>query len=159
MTFSRFFFLMSQGSLNPRIRLLWQKLCPVAHAHTHRQTRKWILSTPFQGFRTFFFNLSSRIGPISNKNNFTLWPISQLFRFTSIHLQGENIIYCTLKWYSSQSRDFTKCVKCQDDIQLIICFGENGLLVASKLQHRKEEKTPYKKWQLTVLTSCTSHFV
>ena len=36
------FFLMSQGSFNPKIRFLDQKVCPVArpqtHRHTHRQT-------------------------------------------------------------------------------------------------------------------------
>ena len=30
---------------------------------TDRHTRKWILRAPFQGFRTFSFNLTSRIGP------------------------------------------------------------------------------------------------
>ena len=29
---------MSQGSLNPKIRFLGQKLCPVAHSHTHTYT-------------------------------------------------------------------------------------------------------------------------
>ena len=31
----------SQGSFNPQIRFLGQKMCPVARGHTsHRQTRK-----------------------------------------------------------------------------------------------------------------------
>ena len=42
------FFLMSQGSFNPNIRFLGQKVCPVAC--THRQT-EWLLWAPFQGFR------------------------------------------------------------------------------------------------------------
>ena len=33
---------------------------------TNRQTRKWLLWAPFQGFRSFSFNLSSRIGPTNN---------------------------------------------------------------------------------------------
>ena len=37
---------------------------PRTHRQTHRQTRKWLLWAPFQGFRSFSFNLSSRIGPI-----------------------------------------------------------------------------------------------
>ena len=55
------FFLMSQGSLNPKIRFLAQKMYSVA---IDTQTRKWLLRAPFQGFRSFSFNLSSRIGPI-----------------------------------------------------------------------------------------------
>ena len=55
---------MSQGSFSPKIRFLYQKVCSVVRVQTHRQTRKWILRAPFQGFRIFSFNLSSRIGPI-----------------------------------------------------------------------------------------------
>ena len=33
----KFFFLMSQGSLNPKIWFLGQKVCPVACLQTHRQ--------------------------------------------------------------------------------------------------------------------------
>ena len=58
---------MSQGSFNPKIRFLGQKVCSVARLQTHiqtdRHTRKWLLRAPFQGFRSFAFNLSSRIGP------------------------------------------------------------------------------------------------
>ena len=32
------FFLMSQGSLNPKIRFLGQKVCPVAHSHMDAPT-------------------------------------------------------------------------------------------------------------------------
>ena len=32
------FFLMSQGSLNPKIKLLVQNVCPVARSHTDTQT-------------------------------------------------------------------------------------------------------------------------
>ena len=32
------FFLMSQGSLNPKIRFLGQKMCSAARGRTHRQT-------------------------------------------------------------------------------------------------------------------------
>ena len=32
------FFLMSQGSLNPKIRFLGQKVCPVTWLHTDKQT-------------------------------------------------------------------------------------------------------------------------
>ena len=32
------FFLMYQGSLNPKIRFLGQKMCSVARLQTHRQT-------------------------------------------------------------------------------------------------------------------------
>ena len=57
---------MSQGSLNPKIRLLGQKVYAVARSHTHTHTQtEWLLRAPFQGFRIFSFNLSSRIGPIN----------------------------------------------------------------------------------------------
>ena len=59
------FFLMSQGSLDPKIRFLCQKVCSVARVQTDTQTRKWIQRTSFQGFRNFSFNLSSRIGSIN----------------------------------------------------------------------------------------------
>ena len=66
------FFLMSQGSLDPKIRFLGQKLWSVARVRrnrhtdrqTDRQTRKWKQRAPFHGFRSFSFNLSSMIGPI-----------------------------------------------------------------------------------------------
>ena len=60
------FFLMSQGSFNPKISFLGQKVCSVARLHTDRQTdtqTEWLLRTPFQGFMIFSFSLSSRIGP------------------------------------------------------------------------------------------------
>ena len=64
---------MSQGSLDPKIRFIGQKVCSVARVqtdrHTDRQTRKWIQRTPFQGFRNFSFNLSSRIGPKMREND------------------------------------------------------------------------------------------
>ena len=55
---------MSQGSFNPKIRFLCQKMWHVARAHTdrhtdrhtnrHTDTRKvWLLWAPFQGFRIF----------------------------------------------------------------------------------------------------------
>ena len=34
------FFLMSQGSLDPKIRFIGQKVCSVASVQTHRQTDK-----------------------------------------------------------------------------------------------------------------------
>jgi len=66
------FFLMSQGSFNPKIRFLSQKVCPLARGQadtqTDRHTRKWLLWAPFQTFRSFSFNLSSSIGPM-------IWPL------------------------------------------------------------------------------------
>ena len=44
------FFLMSQGSLNPKIRFLGQKVWPVACAQTHRVTTEGTIS----GFQDFF---------------------------------------------------------------------------------------------------------
>ena len=54
---------MSQGSLNPKIRFLRLKVCPVARSQTDTE---WLLMRAvFQSFRIFSFSLSSRIGPIS----------------------------------------------------------------------------------------------
>ena len=73
---------MSQGSLDPKIRFLGQKLWSVARVRrnrqtdgqTDRQTRKWKQRAPFQGFRSFLFNLSSRIGPIHTIHRYKLTP-------------------------------------------------------------------------------------
>ena len=58
------FFLMSQGSLNPKIRFLGQKVWPVAcaqthrHTHTHRQTdrqtHRVTTEGTLSGFQDFF---------------------------------------------------------------------------------------------------------
>ena len=63
------FFLMSQGSLDPKIRFIGQKVCSVARVQTDTQTRKRIQMTPFQGFRNVSFNLSSMIGPINSQKD------------------------------------------------------------------------------------------
>ena len=70
-----FFFLMSQGSLNPKIRFLGQKLCSVArertdtHTDTHTDTKVAILGI-LSGLQEFSFNLSSRIGPKTTTTNY-----------------------------------------------------------------------------------------
>ena len=69
------FFLMSQGSLDPKIRFIGQKVCSVArvqtHRHTDRHTDRHTRKTPFQNFRNFSFNLSSRNGPITKDSKVT----------------------------------------------------------------------------------------
>ena len=52
------FFLMSQGSFNPKIRFLSQKVWTVARGHTDGRTHTKVKT---EGFRSFSFNLSSRI--------------------------------------------------------------------------------------------------
>ena len=54
------FFLMSQGSLNPKIRFLGQKACPAARPQTdtHTHTKVTTVGT-LAGFQDFSFNLSS----------------------------------------------------------------------------------------------------
>ena len=56
------------STFNPKIRFLGQKVCSVAPGQTDTHTRKWIQRKPFQGFRNFSFNLSSRIGPIKERD-------------------------------------------------------------------------------------------
>ena len=49
---------MSQGSLNPKIRFLGQKMCSVARRQTHRQTdthTKVTIVGTLSGFQEFFF--------------------------------------------------------------------------------------------------------
>ena len=53
------FFLMSQGSFNPKIRFLGQKVCSVARLHTHRHTdtqthTKVTTVGTLSGFQEFF---------------------------------------------------------------------------------------------------------
>ena len=57
------FFLMSQGSFNPKIRFLVEKVCPVACLQTDGQTDRVTTVGTLSGFQDFSFNLSSRIGP------------------------------------------------------------------------------------------------
>ena len=51
------FFLMSQGSFNPKIRCLGQKVCPVARPQTHTDTQthtKVTTEGTLSGFQDFF---------------------------------------------------------------------------------------------------------
>ena len=49
------FFLMSQGSFNPKIRFLGQKVCPVARGQTDGQTdTKVTTEGTLSGFQEFF---------------------------------------------------------------------------------------------------------
>ena len=49
------FFLMSQGSYNPNIRFLDQKVCPVARVRRHRQTHTKVTTVgTLSGFQEFF---------------------------------------------------------------------------------------------------------
>ena len=61
------FFLVSQGSLNPKIRFLGQKVCPVARGQTDRHTHTKVNAedtlSVIQDFMIFYFNLYSMIGP------------------------------------------------------------------------------------------------
>ena len=48
-------FLMSQGSLNPKIRFLGQKVCPVARGRTDGQTHTKVTTEgTLSGFQEFF---------------------------------------------------------------------------------------------------------
>ena len=49
------FFLMSQGSLNPKIRFLGQKVWPVARAQTDTHTDRVTTKGTISGFHDFFF--------------------------------------------------------------------------------------------------------
>ena len=110
------FFLMFQGSLDPKIRFLGQKVSSVALVQTDRQTRKWILRTPFQGFRNFSFNLLSRSGPIINLLKFN--QVIKIFRrqntfkfkFSSTNLEFFTSFRknCTKPWKQIQRQRIRK---------------------------------------------------
>ena len=57
------FFLIAQGSFNPKIRFLGQKVCPAARERTNRQTRNSLLWGPFQGLRIFFLQSITKDRP------------------------------------------------------------------------------------------------
>ena len=123
---------MSQGSLNPKIRFLGQKVWPVACAQTDRQTdtqthrqtdrqTEWLLRAPFQGFRIFSFNLSSRIGPIDLFINClpSIWIVFTLTSFPAVILwsgmQGiilQNVSQKIPLYIKSNSNRFISLKKC-----------------------------------------------
>ena len=82
------FFLMSQGSLTPKIRFLGHKVCPVARVRTDtHESDYW--GHPFRVSGFFFkfsFNLSSRRGPINTKTNEWMALANILFLETIITL-------------------------------------------------------------------------
>ena len=59
------FFLMSQGSLNPKIKFLGQKMCSVARLQTDTQTTEGTLS----GFQKFFLQpiIKNRLNMMANQ--------------------------------------------------------------------------------------------
>ena len=123
------FFLMSQGSFDPKIRFIGQKVCSVARVqtdrqtdtHTDTQTRKWIQRTPFQDFRIYSFNLSSRIGPIIiiimscleslTHHTFPIWSLSN---FPITHLAT-----CT---HASYCRSVGQACRRVDDQMFVVFF-------------------------------------
>ena len=59
------FFLMSQGSFNPKIMFLDQKVCPVARSQTDRWTHRVTTEGTLSGFQDFFLQpIITRIGRI-----------------------------------------------------------------------------------------------
>ena len=63
------FFLMSQGSLNPKIRFLGQKMCSVARVRTNRQTdtqthTKVTTEGTLSGFQEFFLQRYHQGSPV-----------------------------------------------------------------------------------------------
>ena len=59
---------MSQGSLNPKIRFLGQKMWPVARGQTHRQTDTKVTTVgTLSGFQEFFLQPTTKDQP--NNNN------------------------------------------------------------------------------------------
>ena len=61
------FFLMSQGSLNPKIRFLGQKMCSVARLQTDTQTHTKVTTVgTLSGFQEFFLQPIIKDRPKNN---------------------------------------------------------------------------------------------
>ena len=64
-----FFFIMSQGSLNPKMRSLGQKLCSVARVQTDRQTHTKVTTVgTLSGFQEFSLQSIIKDQPNKTKN-------------------------------------------------------------------------------------------
>ena len=102
------FFLMSQGSFNPKIRLLGQKMWPVGRAHTdtrtHTHTQSDYCGHPFRVSWVFFFNLSSRIGPISqlieNSQRLPYWWRHSIWHPTRMCVVNASVYRISSPWRS-----------------------------------------------------------
>ena len=85
------FFLMSQGSLNLKIRFLGQKLCSVASERTDRQTDMKVTTVgTFQGFRSFILLPIIKDRPNYKKNvkpKVTFWFIVIILYITHFNIQ------------------------------------------------------------------------
>ena len=69
------FFLMSQGSLNPKIRFLGQKMCSVAWLRTDTQTHTKVTTVgTLSGFQEFFLQPI-----IKDRPNIYLWGVHFLY--------------------------------------------------------------------------------
>ena len=92
------FFLMSQGSINPKIRFPGQKMCPVAREQT--DTKVTTVGT-LSGFQEFFLQLSSRIGTITcfftsyKRIYFIVWVIFTLGSF--LYCLKPSLLYTIFK--------------------------------------------------------------
>ena len=62
------FFLMSQGSFNPNIRFLGQKVCPVACLQTDRHTDRMTSEGTLSGIQDFFLQPIIKDRPNNTKN-------------------------------------------------------------------------------------------
>ena len=125
---------MSQGSFNPKIRFLGQKMWPVARTQTDRHTHtdshtEWLLRAPFQGFRIFSFNLSSRIGPIY-KDRF-LSPILKIFSSKNFRVT---------KWYALEStKDSILCTIMKISTGAIEKINTYWIFLLFYFVHKKSE--------------------
>ena len=72
------FFLMSQGSFNPKIRFLGQKVWPVGRSRTHRQTDEVTTEDTLSGFQDFFLQ------PIIKDRSNKAYLPTQIFRTTKL---------------------------------------------------------------------------
>ena len=118
--------LMSQGSLNPKIRFLGQKVWPVDRGRMDRQTDRHestIQTTPFQGFRIFSFNLSSRIGPIHKIQwRWDFWWLGKMWTDRQLPLEVILLFSSQLTSGYLPENNYLRSKRLTDDSQKLIIF-------------------------------------
>ena len=99
------FFLMSQGSFNPTIRFLGQKVCPVARRQTHRQTHTKVTTVgTLSGLQEFFLQPIINDRPKKNEKDTHIGHMCDCCWLVSVWKYG--ILWLRMAWEGN-----TRCRK------------------------------------------------
>ena len=83
---------MSQGSFNPKIRFLGQKVCSVARLHTHTHTKVTTVGT-LSGFQEFFLQPIIKDRPKTCLGGFTYGPV---LTFKTVYYKKDLFIWTSV---------------------------------------------------------------